>query len=114
MRDRLSDVLHGCVVDAFGLPADKRFHRFIYLDDGDFIYPDDRSRRYTIIEIQLFEGRSVEAKKRLIRLVYERFERDLDIAAADIEINMIESPKHNWGIRGVPADELALNYTVKV
>jgi len=37
----------------------------------------------------------------------------LEIAIADIEIIMFELPKHNWGIRGIPGDELALNYVVE-
>ena len=112
-RRAISDVLHGCVAAALGLPADKRFHRFVALAAEDFIHPADRSERYTIIEISLFEGRSVETKKALIRLVFERFERELGIAPQDVEITIHETPKHNWGIRGRPGDELALNYTVE-
>jgi len=26
---------------------------------------------------------------------------------------MIETPRHNWGIRGLPADELMLEYKVE-
>lgn len=106
-------MLHGCVQEALGLPADKRFHRFIALAAEDFIHPADRSERYTIIEISLFEGRSVEAKKQLICLIFARFERDLGIAPQDVEITLFETPKHNWGIRGLPGDELALSYKVE-
>ena len=38
-----------------------------------------RTERYTILEISMFEGRSVEAKKMLIRLLFERFEATLGI-----------------------------------
>jgi hypothetical protein len=27
---------------------------------------------------------------------------------------VLETPKHHWGIRGLPGDELALEYTVEV
>jgi len=112
-RQAISDVLHGCVTAALGLPADKRFNRFIGLAAEDFIHPADRSERYTIIEISMFEGRSVEAKKLLIRSIFERFERDLGIAKQDVEITIHETPKHNWGIRGLPGDELTLPYKVE-
>ena len=112
-RQVISDALHGCVVEALGLPVDKRFHRFIGLEAEDFIHPADRSARYTIVEISLFEGRSVETKKHLIRLIFERFERELGIGRQDVEITIHETPKHNWGIRGLPGDELALNYKVE-
>ena len=32
----------------------------------------------------------------------------------DLEITILETPKHNWGIRGLPGDELQLNYKVKI
>ncbi|MDQ3540386.1 MAG: tautomerase family protein, partial [Chloroflexota bacterium] len=47
LRLDLSDAIHACAVEALGLPEDKRFHRFIALDAGDFIHPADRSERYT-------------------------------------------------------------------
>lgn len=28
-------------------------------------------------------------------------------------IVLIETPRHDWGIRGMPGDELNLNYTVE-
>ncbi len=65
-QEKLSNTLHACIVKAFHYPENKRAHRFFYLDDGDFFYPEGRSNQYTIIEISLFEGRSVESKKRCI------------------------------------------------
>ena len=114
VRSALSDIIHACVMDALSYPADKRAHRFLPLDASDFYYPAGRTDRYTIIEISMFEGRSVEAKKRLIRLLFERISAELDISTQDIEITIFETPRHNWGIRGVPGDELALNYKVEV
>ncbi|APF21976.1 putative transglutaminase-like protein [Clostridium butyricum] len=32
----------------------------------------------------------------------------------DVEITIFETPNYNWGIRGVPGDELGLNYKVNV
>lgn len=114
MRQPLSDVIHSCTVEALAFPRDKRFHRFIPLAAEDFIYPSDRSERYTVIEVLMFEGRTVEAKKVFIRSLYERAAAQLELAAIDLELTFIETPRHNWGIRGVPGDELALGYTVEV
>jgi phenylpyruvate tautomerase PptA (4-oxalocrotonate tautomerase family) len=114
IKTHMSDAIHQCLVESFKLPEDKRFHRFITLDASDFIYPKDRSDKYTILEIIMFEGRSLEAKKHLIRLLYERLVVAFGITARDLEIVMIETPKHNWGIRGLPGDELTLNYRVNV
>lgn len=113
-RKRLSDTLHSCIVEAFLYPENKRAHRFFYLEKDDFYYPEGRSEQYTIIEISLFEGRSIEAKKALYRLIFERFENVLGISQNDVEITLTETPLHNWGIRGKPADELVLDYKVQV
>ena len=113
-RNELSEAIHSSLVDAIGLPSDKRFQRFIELESESFIHPPDRSDAYTIIEISMFEGRSVESKKHLIRLLFERLQRDCAIDPQDLEITIFETPRSNWGIRGVPADELALNYKVEV
>ena len=114
VKARLSDVIHSCVVDALSFPKDKRAHRFFGLDPEDFYYPAERTERYTIVEISMFEGRSVEAKKGLIRLLFERAQGELGLDPADLEITITETPKHNWGFRGQPGDEIGLNYKVEV
>jgi phenylpyruvate tautomerase PptA (4-oxalocrotonate tautomerase family) len=114
IKAQISDVIHACIVEALHYSPDKRAHRFFPLDKSDFYYPPDRSERYTILEISMFEGRSVETKKHLIRLLFERVERELGIASEDLEITIFETPKHNWGFRGLPGDEISLNYKVEV
>ncbi len=113
-RDSISNAIHACAMESLGLPEAKRFHRFIGLAGADFIHPGDRTERYTIIEISMFEGRSVETKKSLIRGLFARLESGCGIAPQDVEITIFETPQHNWGIRGLPADELTLDYPVKV
>jgi phenylpyruvate tautomerase PptA (4-oxalocrotonate tautomerase family) len=110
----VSGVIHSCVMDALQYPADKRAHRFIQLEPTEFFYPPGRTGKYTIVEFSMFEGRSVEAKKNLIRLMFERFEKQLGIGPADLEMTIFETPKHNWGFRGLPGDEHVLNYKVEV
>ncbi|HLU23670.1 MAG TPA: tautomerase family protein [Bacillaceae bacterium] len=114
IRQQLSKVIHSCVMDAFEYPAEKKFHRFFPMNKDDFMFPNDRTEAYTIIEISIFEGRTLESKKKLINLLFERIHNELNISTQDVEITLFETPKHNWGIRGVPADELTLNYKVNV
>ncbi|MCV9888067.1 tautomerase family protein [Metabacillus halosaccharovorans] len=114
IKERLSDVIHTCMVDALHFPSEKKFHRFFPMDKEDFYYASGRTEAYTVIEVSMFEGRKIEAKKQLINLLFERINRDLNITPQDIEITIFETPKHNWGIRGLPADELTLNYKVDI
>ena len=113
-RDKVSEVIHSCLVDVFNIPVEKKFHRFILLEVEDFYFPTDRTEKYTIVELSIFEGRSVEAKKELVRLLYERFQEQLDISGTDLEVTIFETPRYNWGIRGMPADELTLSYKVNL
>lgn len=113
-RVLLSESIHASVMEALSYPAEKKFHRFIALEREEFIFPSDRSEQYTIIEILMFEGRSVEAKKALIHALYKNIRFACAIEPNDIEITIIETPKENWGIRGMPGDELTLNYKVNV
>ncbi|MBD2206056.1 tautomerase family protein [Calothrix sp. FACHB-1219] len=113
IKQQLSDVIHSCVMDALQFPANKRSHRFFPLDKSDFYYPAGRTERYTIIELSMIEGRSVAAKKQLIKLLFER-SLSVGITAQDLEITIFENPKHNWGFRGLPGDEHELNYKIEV
>lgn len=110
----ISDSIHDAVMGALSYPQSKRFHRFFELDSSDFFYPSDRSERYTIIEISIFKGRTVQAKKALIRRLYQNFQSNLGLAPNDLEITIFETPRQNWGIRGLPGDELSLSYDVNV
>ncbi|MFC3549996.1 tautomerase family protein [Lysobacter cavernae] len=112
IRAGLSDTIHSCLVDIFRLPVDKRFHRFFRLQREDFVFPGDRSAHYLIVEISCFEGRSAAAKKALIGALFERIKRNHGIASHDVEITITETPRWNWGIRGVSGDELGIDYRV--
>ena len=106
IKNQLSIVIHSCFVDALQYPPDKRFHRFFPMDKSDFIFPSDKSQSYLIIEISMFEGRSVDMKKNLINLLIKRISEKFNISPNDLEITIFETPKHNWGVRGVTGDEL--------
>jgi phenylpyruvate tautomerase PptA (4-oxalocrotonate tautomerase family) len=98
----LSAAIHGAIVEALVYSPEKKFHRLI------------RSENYTIIEISMFEGRSIETKKSLIRLIFANIEREVGIRSPDVEITIYETPKYNWGIRGLCGDELVLGSKVDV
>jgi phenylpyruvate tautomerase PptA (4-oxalocrotonate tautomerase family) len=116
VKAKLSDVIHSCVVDALRFPPDKKAHRFFPMDPADFSIPGGQGRTdgYTVIEVSMFAGRTVEAKKHLIRLLFERIDAELGITPADVEVTITETPRHNWGFRGQTGDEVALSYNVEV
>ena len=114
IREDLSNVIHACVMDALGMPKDKRAHRFMPMAKANFLMPGGRSDAYTIIEISMIEGRTAETKKKLIRLLFDRIRDEIGIEWMDLEICIYESPPCNWGFRGMHGDEIKLSYKVNV
>ena len=114
IKNKLSAVIHQCIVNSLSFPKDKKYHRFITFDKDEMIFPNDKSEQYTIIEIMMMEGREVETKKDLIKSLFENIYQELNIENNDLEICIIESPASNWGFRGMTGDEIKLNYKVKV
>lgn len=110
----ISDAIHAAVMEALSFPANKRAHRFFLLESENFYMPEGRTDAYTIIEISMFEGRSIEAKKKLIHLIFENMEKQAKVLPADVEITITETPRHHWGFRGQTGDQISLNYEVEV
>lgn len=115
IKAQLSRIIQACMASSLGLPDDRRVHRFVPLEPGEFFFPEGRSDTYTIIDINLMQGRKVETKKRLIKSLFRQIEDQLGICASDVEITIHEQPAHCWGFRGVTGDELNdLDYEVRV
>lgn len=114
IKSVLSEVIHSCVIEALQFPPDKRAHRFFPMAAEDFFFPASASPRYTIIEISMFEGRTLETRKSLIRLMFARIAEHCDRKPNEIEVTITETPRHNWGLRGQPGDEIGLQYRVEV
>jgi phenylpyruvate tautomerase PptA (4-oxalocrotonate tautomerase family) len=91
--------------------------RDIVLDlygDKRRIVPIGRSERYTRVEIEMFSGRSIEAKRALYGSVVQNLVA-LGVPATEIKIILLEVPAQNWGLRGgLPASEIDLGFKVDV
>ncbi len=117
IKSEMSDVIHECLMSVLGLPEHKRFHRFIPMAREDYFYSkqDGRTDAYTVIEINLMEGRQKDTIKSLVKGLFKEFERQLGIAPADVEINIHQQPAHCWGFRGMTGDEVKdLTYKINV
>ena len=114
VRQSLSDAIHRAVMQCLAYPSAKRFHRFIMMEREDFMFPADRTDRYTIIEIKLFEGRAPAVKKRLLTALYDEILTRTGIMPEDVEIILIETARQDWGIKGQPGDEVGQSYRVEL
>src|SRR5918996_2723684 len=84
--------------EALQVPEDDRQIRYIEHKPEHFAVPPGKSENYTFVEILLFAGRSIDAKRNLYKSIVSHFGR-LGIAPIDIFIVVVEPPLENWGIR---------------
>jgi phenylpyruvate tautomerase PptA (4-oxalocrotonate tautomerase family) len=83
-------------------------------DDKRRIVPTGKSERYTRIEIKLFTGRSIEAKRVLYQTIVANLS-GLGIPKDEIKILLLAVPPQDWGIRGgVPASDVDMGYKIDV
>ena len=93
------------------------YDRDVVLDIYDAatrIVPTGRSERYTRIEVVMFSGRSIDAKRALYQAIVANLSA-LGVPATEIKIILHEVPAENWGLRGGhPASEIDLGFKVDV
>jgi phenylpyruvate tautomerase PptA (4-oxalocrotonate tautomerase family) len=100
--------------EALQVPEGDRQIRYLEHKPEHFAVPPGKSENYTFVEILLFPGRSLAAKKALYASIVQRF-GSLGIAPEDIFIVLQEPPLENWGIRGgQAASEVSLGFNLNV
>jgi phenylpyruvate tautomerase PptA (4-oxalocrotonate tautomerase family) len=111
----LLEIVHRSLMTALKIPDRDRNQRLSEYDRELFEIPEGKTKLFTIVEITLFTGRSMDAKRELYRLIAGGFKKELGIGDNDLMIVLYEVPLENWGIRGgKPANEVDLGFEVKV
>ncbi|OBJ73097.1 tautomerase family protein [Mycobacterium sp. 1274756.6] len=112
----LLEAVQAALVAAFDIPAASRCVRLLVHEPHRFTCPADLTdpERYTLVTIDCFAGRSLQAKRALYRGIVERFGA-LGIPGDHVAIVVRENTKENFGIRGGRAAcDVDLGYTVTV
>ena len=112
----LLDAVHASLVAAFRIPEDDRTVRLVEHDPARFaVSPSlDTPERYTIVTIDCFSGRTLDAKRALYAEIVTRFE-PLGIPRDHVKIIVHDVPRENWGLRGGQAgSDIQLDFTVEV
>ena len=113
-EEGIIDAVHEALLEAIRTPDWDRTIRLVVHEPHRFAVPPGRDDRYTLVEIDLFSGRSLEAKKNLYRALVRNLGK-LEIPADHVKILLRESALENWGVRGgVPASEVDLGFNVEV
>lgn len=114
-KQALLDGIHAALVDSLAIPDSDRNQRLYELERENFEVSAGKTENVTLIELLLFPGRSVEAKKRLFQEIVRRLGENPGIAGNDILIVISEPPGENWGIRGGKnLSEVNLGYRLDV
>jgi phenylpyruvate tautomerase PptA (4-oxalocrotonate tautomerase family) len=110
----LLDAIHAAAVEALKIPNEDRTQFLTEHPTEAFEIPPGKGDRFTLVEITMFAGRSLDAKRRLYRAVVTNLGR-LGIPPFDVLIVLHEVPLENWGIQGgTPASDVDLGFEVGV
>jgi len=100
--------------EALKVPEGDRQIRYIEHKPERFAVPPGKTENYTLVEIVLFPGRTLDAKRNLYKSIVRRF-GELGISPSDVFIVLHEPPLDNWGLRGgLPASQIDLGFNLKV
>ncbi|KAA1419846.1 tautomerase family protein [Mumia zhuanghuii] len=97
----LIEAVHGALVAAFRIPSQDRTVRLVAHAPHRFACSPRLSEpeRFTLVTVDCFAGRSVQAKRDLYLEIVDRLVA-LDIPRDHVTITLREAPAENWGIRG--------------
>ena len=110
----LIEAVHTAMMDTLKIPKTDKTIRLIVHEPHRFGAPPGKTDKYTLVEIDLFSGRSLDAKKALYQAIVRNF-TEFGIPADQIMILLRESPAENWGIKGgIPASEVDLGFKVDI
>ena len=113
-KAELLDAIHAAATEALKLPDEDRTQILTEHPADAFEIPPGKGERFTLVEITMFAGRSLDAKRHLYRAVVRNLGR-LGVPPSDVLIVLHEVDLESWGIRGgTPASDVDLGFEVDV
>ena len=110
----LLDAIHAALIEAFKIPENDRNQRIFEFEPENFELPEGKTSNYILIEMDVFPGRSVEAKRKLYETIVLNLQGH-NIQPSDVFIVLNEPQLDNWGVRGgVPASAVDLGFKIDV
>jgi phenylpyruvate tautomerase PptA (4-oxalocrotonate tautomerase family) len=98
---------------ALQLPEDDKQIRYVEHKVEHCPVPPSKTANSTLVEIQIFPGRSLEAKRKLFGESARRF-GELGIQPSDSTINLHQPSLDNWGVGGLLASAVNLGFKLDV
>lgn len=101
------------VVEGIRVPPGDRDIRVLESPSHAFAVPHGKGPRYTVVEMSMFTGRSLDAKRRLYAALATTLER-FGVSPADLKIFIHEVDRENWGLGGKAATDIELGFKIDV
>jgi phenylpyruvate tautomerase PptA (4-oxalocrotonate tautomerase family) len=102
----LMEAVYLSMREALKVPEDDRQVRYIEHRPEHFWVAPGKTENYTLVEVMMFPGRGIDAKRTLYQGIVQRLGA-LGIAPLDVMVVLTEPPKESWGVLGLPASDTA-------
>lgn len=98
---KIGVVVYRTMVDTINVPLHDNFQVVTEHDRDNLVYDPEymnipRTDGVVFIQITLNEGRTLEMKRSLYKVLAERLHQELGLRLEDIVINPVEVKKENW------------------
>jgi phenylpyruvate tautomerase PptA (4-oxalocrotonate tautomerase family) len=109
------EAVRAALSDALRAPGDDPLVRLAEYSPGQFSlpYPDRHSDRFALVEVTMFEGRTMDTKRRLYSEIARRLS-EVGVLTQDVLIVLHEPPMHNWSNGSTPATETDIGFKVDI
>lgn len=108
------DAIYFAVQAALKVPDWDRTVRLVEHEPDRFPPPPGKGERFTLVNVTMFHGRSMDAKRSLYAGIVSGLER-LGVSPGDTMIYLTEVPMENMAVFGPrPASEVDLGFSVNV
>jgi 5-carboxymethyl-2-hydroxymuconate isomerase len=106
--------VNDAMIESLKVLQDTHPVRLCEYDRDAFLIPQGASDAFTLIDVTIYPGRSLETRRALY-LAIVRALAPFGIAGLDLRIVLYEVPLENWGLRGgVPASEIDLGFEIEI
>ena len=95
------DAVHVALENAIQIENWDRFQRLYEIEDDLFERSENKTDKFTMIEITMFPGRTKEQKSKLYKEIVKELNERLGIEPTDIFIVINEPANENWGLAGI-------------
>ena len=99
-KKALLEAVHVALVNAIQIEDWDRFQRLYEIDNELFERSENKTDKFTMIELTIFPGRTKEQKAKIYEEIVKQLHERLGIEATDVFIVINEPSNENWGLAG--------------